>query len=99
MAHCRDVVSLAGAVTFARMRGMDKGDQPCMDVLLEAQRRAAALVEELSGQIQELDADVPDVPPQALAEGKKAMASALASARRMLENLDGAMKIAPVSSN
>jgi exonuclease VII small subunit len=64
-----------------------------VDTLSDAIARARKLVAALERQKVELEASPPAIPPDKLAEGKRAFENALASAKRMLAALEGAAEI------
>jgi hypothetical protein len=78
---------------------MEMDSRQSLDMLRAAHGRAEKLVAELEKQIREVETNPPDLAPEKLEEGRQALDGALASARRMLQSLDEAMKIASVSSN
>lgn len=59
-------------------------------LLHDARRRAAALLEDLLRQQAELDASPPPISEADLAAGRQALAKAVAAARQLLDNLDAA---------
>jgi hypothetical protein len=68
-------------------------------MLAEALTKARRLVAEMEKQQAEVEASPPDLPPEQLAMGKLAFEKAVASARRMLQALEEAAKIAHDSAN
>jgi hypothetical protein len=67
-------------------------------MLPAAIEKARRLVAELERQQAELEATPGDLSPEKSAEGKRAFADALASARRALTALEDAARIAPENS-
>jgi hypothetical protein len=71
-----------------------RADDDPDEMLATALVKARHLVSELEKESAELEADPPkDLMPEKLAQGKRAMANALASARRMLTALEEAIAI------
>ena len=71
-----------------------RADDDPDEMLATALVKARHLVSELEKESAELEADPPkDLTTEKLAEGKAAMANALASARRMLKALEEAIEI------
>ncbi len=68
-----------------------------LQMLRTARQRAQRLVGELSGQMREVAAHPPELPPDQLAQGQAALAAALASADRMLRSLEAALQSATSS--
>ena len=62
-------------------------------MLYEALTRARSLVNELEEQREQVDQSPPSIEPEKLAEGRRAMIKAIASARRMLAALEDAERI------
>jgi len=78
---------------------MEMDSRESLEMLTDAHRRAEKLVRGLLEQQADLAAHPPHLPPDKLAQGQLAMANAVAAARRALQNLDDALRIASTSSN
>src|SRR4051794_2184571 len=65
-----------------------------MELLDDAITRTKRLVSGIETQKADLEANPPQITPEQLEQGRYAMDKALASARRMLENLEAAWEIA-----
>lgn len=63
-------------------------------LLGEAHRRSQRLVETLDRQRREMEEHPPELSAEQLAQGREAMEKAMASARRLLKNLEEAMRTA-----
>jgi hypothetical protein len=70
------------------MAPLDDDDQEQM--LADTTEKARKLVAELERQQKEIETSPPDLPPEQLAEGKRAFDNAVAAARRMLKSLEDA---------
>ena len=70
---------------------LDPSERKMLD---EALTRARSLVKELEEQKKQVDQSPPSIEPEKLAEGRRAMIKAIASARRMLAALEDAERIA-----
>ena len=68
-------------------------------MLREAKTRGEKLLAELLKHQAELDASPPDLPPQQLKQGREAMQKAIDSARRMVDSLNQAQRIASLHTN
>ena len=82
----------AFSVTIRAMRDPHHDEA---EMLALARSKALHLVDELEKQQAEVLANPPKLDPKALAEGKQALANAVASARRALKALDEAIAIHP----
>lgn len=65
-----------------------------IQILLQARERAQKLLDEMVQKLAEVQASPPPISPEQLRTGLEAMENAIASARRMLHNLDQALEIA-----
>ena len=64
-------------------------------LLAEAIERSKALLERLIQEQAQIEQNPPKISPEALREGRAAMANAIAAARRTVDALDAASKIEP----
>lgn len=74
-------------------------DAESMNLIRQARDKAAVLVEKLVQQQAEIEANPPNIDAPSLAKGRLAMQNAIDAARRTLDSIDQAMKIASTSSN
>jgi hypothetical protein len=70
-------------------------ENDAVDLLVQARRRAAKLLEELESRNAEIEENPPALAPNQLEAGRTAMHNALAAARRTLAALDEALTLAP----
>ena len=68
-------------------------------MLREAKARGEKLLAELLKHQAELDANPPDLPAPQLKQGREAMQKAIDSARRMVDSLNQAQRIASLHTN
>lgn len=78
---------------------MELGDGDSLKTLTDAYHRGKKLLDKLVEQQAELAAQPASLSAGQLAEGKMALANAIASTHRMLESLEEAMRIASTSSH
>ena len=78
---------------------MEALDAQSMELLGQAKARAERLLSELIKHQSELEKSPPNLPPEKQAAGQLAVNNAVDSARRALESLDSALRIAATSSN
>ena len=65
-------------------------------LLTEALGRAKTLLERLIVEQAQIERDPPKIAPEALAEGRAAMAKAIAAARRTVEAIESALEVGGV---
>jgi hypothetical protein len=73
--------------------GVKPGD--AAQLLRDAREKARILIERLVREQAEIEANPPAISPEALTEGRTAMARAVAAARRTLEAIDAAIATSP----
>ena len=73
----------------------DFTDEDPAELLVLAREKAGKLMEQLIAEQAKIERDPPKISPEALAEGRQAMAHAIAAARRTIEAIDAAIATAP----
>ena len=77
----------------------DFADEDPAVLLAQAREKATRLLEQLISQQASIEKNPPKIEPDALAEGRQAMANAIAAARRTLQAIESAIATAPGEAN
>ncbi len=68
-------------------------------LLARAREKAGTLLERLIAEQAQIEKNPPKISPEALAEGRQAMANAIAAARRTVDAIEAAIATAPGTTN
>jgi hypothetical protein len=73
----------------------DFADEDAAVLLAQAREKSTKLLEHLIAEQARMEKNPPKIEPEALAEGRQAMANAIAAARRTLQAIESAIATAP----